>query len=243
MSPTRSTDAPLQQPRAEPRGADMSHLSGGEIEQYLVRRRNAGVTPDEITRELVAAGWAADLASRAALRSLRRTDRHALSYWSLVLGAGSSALATASALHLAMTPAADRSELALASWITVALVAAPVALAGQYFARRSESCEPHVIWSPTRRSLFGALAAATAVVGLGRLLTYVFEAVAALVGVEGYELDAASFLQVLVSLGVSVPLFVWALFEWRRSNVAIRSLSDRPGAAGSSPTVRPGPAS
>lgn len=194
--------------------------------QFLTERRNAGVTPDVITRELIANRWSADNAAAAALRSLRRTDHHALLYWTLTFSAGFAALAIASALHLAMIPELQRSALALATWITIALVALPLALVSGHFAKQVEARSPHAVWSPTRRALFGTLAGATAVVGAGRLLTYVFEAVAALVGVSGYEITPASLPQVIVSLATSVPLFTWALMEWRRSNVLIRGLGD-----------------
>lgn len=209
------------------------------VTQFLTERRNAGITPDVITRELVAHGWSADDAAAAALRSLRRTDHHGLLYWTLTFSAGFAALATASALHLAMIPETRRSALALATWITVALVALPLALVANHFARQVEQRSAHAIWSPTRRALFGTLAGVTAVIGLGRLLTYVFEAVAALVGVSGYELTPASLPQVIVSLAISVPLFIWALMEWRRSNVLIRGLGDDSEAPrGSDPSDR-----
>ncbi len=196
-----------------------------QIRGYQVERRNAGVTPDIITAELVGAGWDADTAARTALGSLRRGDQHALLYWTLTFSAGFAALATASALHLAMIPSTQRSAMALAVWITVALVAIPLALVAGRFARDVEQADDHAIWSPTRRSLFGVLAGATGVIGLGRLLTYVFQAVAALVGVAGYEVGPESLPQVIVSLAISVPLFTWSLMQWRRSNVLIRGLS------------------
>lgn len=197
--------------------------------QFLTERRNAGVTPDVVTRELIANGWSADNAAAAALRSLRRTDHHGLLYWTLTFSAGFAALATASALHLAMIPETQRSALSLAIWITIALVALPLALVSGHFAKQVEARSAYATWSPTRRALFGTLAGVTAVIGVGRLLTYVFEAVAALVGVAGYELTPASLPQVIVSVAVSVPLFAWALIEWRRSNVLIRGLGDEAG--------------
>lgn len=214
----------------------MIHL---DTTQFLTERRNAGVTPDVITRELVANGWSADNAAAAALRSLRRTDHHGLLYWTLTFSAGFAALASASALHLAMIPETQRSALSLAIWITIALVALPLALVSGHFAKQVEARSAYAIWSPTRRALFGTLAVVTAVIGVGRLLTYVFEAVAALVGVTGYELTPASLPQVIVSLAVSVPLFTWALIEWRRSNVLIRGLGDEPGDRDASGSVGP----
>ncbi|MFV0316961.1 MAG: hypothetical protein ACK5O2_08365 [Microthrixaceae bacterium] len=222
MSYTTSTthQAPLGSAPVE-----SARVGQQDARAYLTERRNEGVTPERITRELITNGWDADTAGRAALRSLRRADHHSLLYWSLTFSAGFAALATASALHLALIPADERSAMALATWITVALVAAPLAAVSAHFARRVEAASSHAVWSPTRRALFGTLAGVTAVVGLGRLLTYVFEAVAAMVGVEGYELTSASLPQVIVSLAVSVPLFTWSLIEWRRSNVLIRGLS------------------
>lgn len=201
----------------------MNHL---DTTQFLTERRNAGVTPDAITRELIANGWSADSAAAAALRSLRRTDQHGLLYWTLTFSAGFAALATASALHLAMIPETQRSALSLAIWITIALVALPLALVSGHFAKQVEAHSAYATWSPTRRALFGTLSGVTAVIGVGRLLTYVFEAVAATVGVAGYELTPASLPQVIVSIAVSVPLFTWALLEWRRSNVLIRGLGE-----------------
>lgn len=190
--------------------------------RYLTERRNSGATPDEITDELIGTGWDADSAARVALRSLRRRDHHHLLYWTLTFSAGFGALGVASACHLALQ--GNPSPIALASWITLALVAVPLAGVTAHFARRAEASDRHAIWSPTRRALFGTLAGITGVIGIGRLLTYVFEAVAALVGVPGYELTVASFAQVVVSLAVSIPLFSWALIEWRRSNVLVRGL-------------------
>ena len=205
--------------------------------QYLVNQRNAGATPDVITDELIAAGWDADAGARAALQSLRSRDHHRLLYWGLTFSAGFAALAVASAIHVALD--AHHHPVALAAWITLALIAIPIVAVTAPVARKVERTDPHAIWSPTRRALFGTLAGITAFIGISRLLTYVFRAVAALVDVPGYDLSAASFVQVAVSLLVSAPLFTWALFEWRRSNVLIRSLSDDDALPGDS-TAAPG---
>jgi len=44
---------------------------------------------------------------------------------------------------------------------------------------------------------------------------------------------AASAGQVLVTLVVAIPLFVWSFREWRRSNLVISALSDPADSAGS----------
>ncbi len=195
---------------------------------YLTDRRNAGATPDVITNELISRGWDADTAASTALRSLRKTDQHRLLYWGLTWSAGLGALGLASSLHLVID--GNPSPITLACWLTLAILAIPVALLTERFTNRLEDTDKFAIWSPTRRTLFGTLAGVTAVIGLGRLFSYVFRAVAALVGVEGYEFSDGALLQVILSLGISAPLFTWALIEWRRSNVLVRGL--RTGEAG-----------
>lgn len=208
-------------------------LSAGD---WLVRRRNDGATPDVICAELIANGWHADVASKAALSALTTTDRHRWLYVALCWSAGLAALGAASAAHIALSDESD--PLALASCITLALVAAPIGLIADRWARRVEADEPHAIWSPTRRVLFATLASATAAVGIIRLLVYTFGAVAAAVGARGYEFTPAAFIQVAVTLSVAMPLFAWSLAEWRKSNVVIRVLrrtADR-GAGAPRPT-------
>lgn len=190
---------------------------------WLVRRRNEGATPDQICKELVGIGWDADTAASLSLASLRQGDRHRLLYIAQCWGAGLAALGAGSAAHLALDDGRD--PLALAACITLMLVAAPIGLYAGVVARRVEDEERHAIWSPTRRCLFGVLATASAVVGLVRLLTYTFRAVAAAVGATGYSFTPASVVQVMVTLAIAIPLFWWSLLEWRRSNVALRSLT------------------
>lgn len=80
--------------------------------------------------------------------------------------------------------------------------------------------------------MFGLLAGCSAAVGLIRMLHYTFNAVAAAVGARGYEFTPSSVVQVMVTLSIAIPLFWWSLTEWRRSNVALRSLNrDRPTTA------------
>ena len=190
---------------------------------WLVGRRNEGATPDEICAELVAVGWDVDTAAATSLQSLRRGDRHSLLYSAVCWGAGLAALGAGSAAHLALTN--DRNPLVLASFITLMMVAAPIGVYAGVTARRVEAAEAHAIWSPTRRSLFGLLAGCAATVGLVRLLHYTFNAVAAAVGATGYAFTPSSIVQVMVTLSISIPLFWWSLLEWRRSNVALRSLT------------------
>lgn len=218
-------------------GAQVTFAVRPAVTGWLVARRNEGATPDQICAQLVAAGWDADAAGRTALLSLRTSDRHRLLYIAQCWGAGLAALGAGTAAHLAL--ANGGGQLAVAWYLTVMLVAAPIAVGTGVWARRVEATEPHAIWSPTRRTLFATLAACTATVGIVRLLTYLFLVMAAMVGAEGYELTPSSLVQVMVTLGLAVPLFWWSLVEWRRSNVALRLLS-RPPAAGGAGGREPG---
>lgn len=203
-----------------PLGADPMRAN---LRGWLVQRRNDGDTPDVICRDLVAGGWDADTAAAASLSSLRSSDRRRLLYIGLCWGAGLAALGAGSAAHLALTDSGD--PLVLASFITLLLVAAPIAVLCQMLARQAEASDEFVIWSPTRRVLFGTLATCTAVVGITRMLRYTFEAVAAAVGAQGYEFTPTSVVQVFVTLVISVPLFWWSLVEWKRSNIARQRLA------------------
>ncbi|HMS13856.1 MAG TPA: hypothetical protein PKD80_12205 [Microthrixaceae bacterium] len=210
------------------------------VTDWLVRRRNDGATPDEICAELVGNGWDADSASTAALASLRTTDRHRLLYIGECWGAGLAALGAGSAAHVALRDQSNPLDLAM--FLTVMLVAAPIGVAAGALARRVEAEEPHAIWSPTRRTLFATLAGCTATVGIVRMLTYTFAVVAAAVGADGYEFTPSSIVQVMVTLGLATPLFWWSLVEWRRSNVALRSLgkvaASQTGSTGSVSSAR-----
>jgi hypothetical protein len=191
---------------------------------WLVCRRNEGATPAEITTQLVGVGWDADAAARTSFRSLRRSDRNALLYGSLCWSVGLTAVGLTTGVHQLLSPAPDRSAAALA--LTVALVAAPVAIATWFISRRVEDRSTHAIWSPARRAWFGTLATCTAVVGVVRLVTYVYRVIASLTRANPTAPTSASFAQVLVSAAVAVPLFVWSFREWRRSNVVISGLAD-----------------
>ncbi len=220
--PRPTTDAPPVAPTPAPTPAEAITAYRQQAQTWLVGQRNRGATPDRICTELVAQGWDADTAARTALRSLRQSDRHRVLYSALCWGAGLAAVGAATAAHLALSERAEPLDLAFA--ITLALVATPIAVFAGVTAREIEAKEPHAIWSPSRRVLFGTLALASAGVGIIRLLHYTFNLVASLVGAEGYEFTSASVVQVIVTLSAAIPLFWWSHREWRRSNVARRSL-------------------
>lgn len=199
--------------------------NSARLSQWLVQERNQGHTPDAIATQLVAAGWDADSAARTSLRSLRSADRQTLTYAALNLSAGIAALAVASSAHLLLSGNPEPETLA---WtLTVALVAGPIAAAVAVATRRVESRSTYVLWSASRRGWFGALALCTGVVGIVRLLVYLFSAISTLTGATDDPFTVASAAQVLVTLLAAIPLFVWSFREWRRSNLVISALSDR----------------
>lgn len=230
--------------RPQPSGADeprspVEPLPGSlpqALRLWLDRRRNAGDTPDRIAEDLVAAGWNADAAADVAVASLRSSDRHRLAYGVLTVSAGFAALAAATSLHLLLVHDPDGSWMAasrardLAEALTVLAAAAPTAAWSFRWTRSIEASSAHAVWSPARRSWFGALAACTAVIGLVRLLVYVYGAALALTGASGEPLSVVDLAQVAVSVAVALPLLWWSAREWRRSALLVSGLRDpQPG--------------
>lgn len=240
MDTTRSlTDSPVDNPLDTPPHRDQYGVGPRpeqsplplDLAQWLVRRRNDGTTPAAISDELVRNGWDADSAARVSLRSLRSADRQSLTYAVSTTSAGVAALSAASSAHLMI--AGNPRPLDLTLTLTVFLVAAPIAVVATLAAARAERRSEFVMWSPTRRGWFGALALCTATVGLARLLAYLYSAIATLTGASQDDFDLAAAGQVATTLAVAIPLFVWSFREWRRSNLVISALSsDDDGDAG-----------
>jgi hypothetical protein len=229
MSSTVSEARPSAPGRGEVSVSDPSRVAAGWIvaadrQRWLVERRNAGATPADLATELVGAGWSADDAASAALRSLRRADRRPLLWFSLCWAAGLAAVGFTTAVHQLLSPFPDRPLAALA--LTVSLVMAPIAVACGIAARRVEARSPFAVWSPERRFWFATLATCTAVVGLVRLIAYLYEVVASIVAATTEPLYGRDLAQVALSLSVALPLFWWSFTEWRRSNVAISGLRE-----------------
>lgn len=217
INPHHTVDAPVEDDLRRLRWTNQ-HLS-----QWLVQRRNDGTTPDQLTTDLVRAGWDADTAARIALRSLRSADRQSLMYAALCWSAGLGALGAGSSAHLAL--AGNPSPMELTAMLTLTLVAVPIAVVCAIASRRVERGSRYVLWSPTRRGWFGTLALCTGTIGVLRLLVYLFQALSTLTGASDEPFTAAGAAQVLVTLSIAVPLFVWSFHEWRRSNLVIASLS------------------
>jgi len=195
-----------------------------EVAQWLAHERNAGATPADIAATLVARGWDADAAASTARRSLRQADHHRVLYGSLCWSVGLAALGLATGMHQALSGNPDPELTAIA--FTFAVVLAPIAAFCAWSARQVEAESDHAIWSPTRRMWFGTLATCTAVVGLVRLVIYVYRVIATMTGATTAELTPEDQWQVVVSLLIVVPLFTWSLIEWRRSDVVISGLGD-----------------
>jgi hypothetical protein len=209
-----------------PDGLDDALRDHLRLQRWLTERRNAGVRPDAIAAELVASGWDADTAARLSLRSLRSSDRQTLTYAVLTLAAGFAALGAASSAHLIIDGNPD--PILLTCMLTLWLIATPIAVVVRFAARRVESRSSFVMWSGSRRGWYGALASCTALVGIERLLNYVFHAIATLTGASSGDFTLAAAAQVVISLAVSIPMFLWSFREWRRSNLVISALSGDP---------------
>lgn len=202
-----------------------------DTDSWLTIQRNQGSTPAEIASRLVEHGWSADVAARRALSSLRSSDRQPVLWFALCWAAGLAAIGFSTAAHQLLMDDPNR-ELAAVS-LTLAVVMAPIAFVCGVIARRAEQSSPFAVWSPERRFWFGTLALCTAVVGIVRLITYVYVVIASVIAAPPEPLYGSDLAQVAVSLGVAVPLFWWSFGEWRRSNVVLAGLQDdRVGASG-----------
>ena len=195
-----------------------------DVTEWLVARRNAGATPAAIATELVARGWDADAAADTARRSLRRSDHHRVLYGTLCWSVGLGALGLATGLHQLLADTPDPEWAALA--FTLAVVLLPLAGWCLWSAQQVEASSAHAVWSPTRRMWFATLAACTAIIGLIRLITYVYLVIAAMTGARATPLTPDDQFQVLISLAIVVPLFVWSFHEWRRSDVVLSGLKE-----------------
>ena len=95
---------------------------------------------------------------------------------------------------------------------TLAVVPLPLAGWCPWSAQQVEASSAHAVWSPTRRMWF-ATPACTAIIGLIRLITYVYLVIAAMTGAR-HAVDPDDQFQVLISLAIVVLLFVWSFHEW-----------------------------
>jgi len=231
-SPQTSQFPPSRQPASSQRPAPSQQVHGaGDTAAWMTARHNQGSTPAEIAEDLVANGWSADEASRRALQSLRSSDRQPVLWFVLCWSAGLAAVGFTTSAHQLLSPFPDRPVAAFA--LTLAVVMAPIAFICGVLARRSETASTFAVWSPERRFWFGTLAACTAVVGIVRLITYVYAVIASLVAATPEPLYGRDLAQVALSLTVAVPLFWWSFTEWQRSNIVISGLrGDHEGGAG-----------
>ncbi|HKY15741.1 MAG TPA: hypothetical protein VJM33_12520 [Microthrixaceae bacterium] len=192
--------------------------------QWLTVQRNAGATPADITTTLVANGWNADQAASWSLRSLRSTDYHHLTYAGVTWMTGIAALSGATSLHYLID--GNPNPVALACAVTFFVSTVPLAVWAMINMRRVEERSAHAVWSPARRLWFATLATCSGLVGLVRLLHFVYIVAASLTGARAEPLDIEAVAQVAVTVGVSLPLFWWSMQEWRHSALLISGLSD-----------------
>ncbi len=188
-----------------------------DMATWLTTQRNSGATPGEIAEQLIGQGYSADGAAAQSMRSLRSSDRQSLLFASLTISAGFAALSFATSMHQLI--AGNPDPVGLATMLSLFIVSLPIAVTCGVLAHRAEQRSKFVLWSPSRRGWYGALALSAASVGIVRLLAYLFDMISTLTGASHEPWTFASLSQVLVSVGVAVPLFAWSFYQWRRSNL------------------------
>jgi hypothetical protein len=100
----------------------------------------------------------------------------------------------------------------LAAWLTVLICALPFAGWAHWWAARVDRDDPVAVWSEPRRTLALVLVWASGIVGIGRLIIYVGQLMAVVVGARPMTgiavLEGA--LNVMVVVGIALPLALWS---------------------------------
>lgn len=212
------------------------------VAEFLARCESDLVHPDVVADRLRRQGWADHSAAQVAEHYRRRFDEHALGYSALLVCTGLSALAAGTAAHqlLGLAEGIDVDRDALALWLTLLVVATPLAAWATVWAQRVDRDDPVAVWSRPRRSLARVLLWASGVVGGCRLLAYVFSVIATLAG-SAWASDRSllvGFAHVAVTLGITYPLGRWAFGFLHRFDAedptAPRARSRRERSAGDS---------
>lgn len=189
-----------------------SHLAA--IAAYLDRCEEQALHPHEVARRLVRAGYAEHEAEAVAERYRRRFDEHPLGYAAFLVTTGFTALSLGSVSHLLLDgmDGADVDPGALSFWLTVLVVAAPLAAWSWTWARRVDDEDLVAVWSRPRRTLAMTLLWACGLVGGARLLHYVYTLLEAVADADGAG-DASlvvGLANVAVTTSITFPLGRWA---------------------------------
>ncbi len=184
------------------------------VAEFLDRCEADLVHPDVVADRLRRQGWPDFSAAQVAEHYRDRFDEHTLGYSALLVCTGLSALAAGTVAHqlLGLAEGLDVDREGLALWLTVLVVATPLAAWATVWAQRVDRDDPVAVWSRPRRSLARVLLWCCAVVGGCRLLAYVFNVIATLAGSEWASERSlgVGFAHVAVTLGITYPLGRWA---------------------------------
>jgi hypothetical protein len=205
------------------------------------------VHPNLVGRRLEAQGWSRYQAAGLVADYRRRFNEHPLGYSALLVSTGVAALAAGTAGHElvnGLDHPVNRDH--LAAWVSILICALPFAGWSHQWAERVDREDVVAVWSRPRRQLGLALVWGCGIVGGLRLAIYACRLVAYLLnapGATGYSL-AAGALNVAISIGIALPLGLWAFrflhrfdFEdptappqWRRRPDSDRRVSPSSGA-------------
>lgn len=219
MHPYPSSGAPASPPvtatagHATAGGAGPAGGPAAGIEAWLDACEADLVHPAEVEDRLRRAGWNPGAAAATAFEYRRRFNEHPLGYSVLLVTTGLAALATGSSAHViaaGLTGPVNRN--ALAAWMTVMVCSLPFAAWTRWWAVRIDREDPVAAWSSPRRNLALVLLWASGVVGIGRLVLYVGQLMAVLVGADrGPRISAAAgALNVAIVVAIALPTGLWA---------------------------------
>ena len=169
--------------------------------------------PEMVREQLERAGWTAYAASTASEEYRRRFNEHALGYTALLVFTGVAALAAGTAGHeltAGLNRPVNRDDLAI--WLSIFLCTLPFAGWAHQWAAKVDREDVVAVWSRPRRQLATVLLWACGIVGGVRLLTYAVRLVGYLVNAPwaGHYSLGAGELNVAISIGIALPLGLWA---------------------------------
>ena len=199
MAPTTTTQNPMSGP--------------GQVEAWMDACEEQLVHPGRVADYLRRSGWAPVAAARVEQTYRRRYNEHYLGYSALLVATGVAALAAGTAGH-ALIAGLSRpvNRNSLAWWLTVLVCSLPFSIAGHWWASRLDREDPVAVWSAPRHTLGLTLLWASGIVGSARLALYAGQLVGRLVGAAWARHVSllGGFLNVLVVVGIALPLGLWA---------------------------------
>lgn len=184
------------------------------VAAYLDRCEEDALHPHDVAHRLVRAGYTEYEASIVAERYRRRFDEHPLGYAAFLFTTGFTALSLGSASHLLLDRLDGKTmdAGALSFWLTVLVVAAPLAVWSWRWVQRVDDEDLVAVWSRPRRTLATTLVWACGIVGGARLLHYVYTLLDAVADADGASDSSllVGLANVAVTTSITFPLGVWA---------------------------------